>query len=280
MSLAWMLTVLFAAALHAGWNAIIKAGSDTFNDAALVALGAALFAGLLLPWLPPPAAASLPCLFASVAIHFVYFSLVARAYRAGDLSCAYPLMRGPAPMLTALAGSAVIGEPLSPGGKIGVLLLSSGILTLAADSRRAGKFDAFQTAVALANAAVVSAYTLVDGVGIRLAGGPMSYICWLLFLTAPPLVLYSLSTRRRAFLAQLKSRWRAGLAGGLCICASYGLALYAMAYVPIALVAALRETSVVFGTVIAALFLGERFGPVRYVAAGLVTAGAVAMKVL
>ncbi|HEX9444462.1 MAG TPA: DMT family transporter [Candidatus Binatia bacterium] len=280
MSLAWMLTVLFAAALHASWNAIIKAGSDKFNDTVLVAIGAALFPGFLLPWLPLPAAASLPYLIASVAVHFVYFSLVALAYRAGDLSYAYPLMRGVAPMSTALAGSVIIGEPLTPGGKIGVLLLSCGILALAADSRRAGKFAGLQTAVALANAAVISIYTLVDGIGLRLADGPMSYICWLLFLTAPPLVLFSLVTQRGAFLAQLKSRWRAGLVGGLCTSVSYGLALYAMAYIPIALVAALRETSVVFGTAIAALFLGERFGPVRYVAAGLVTAGAVAMKAL
>lgn len=280
MPLPWMIVVLFAAALHASWNAIIKAGSDKFNDTVLVTLGAALFPGFLLPWLPLPAAASVPYLIASVAVHFVYFSLVALVYRAGDLSYAYPLMRGAAPMLTALAGSILIGEPLTPGGKIGVLLLSCGILALAADSRRAKKFAPAQTAAALANAVVISIYTLVDGIGLRLAGGPLSYICWLLFLTAPPLVLYSLATQRRAFLAQFKNRWRPGLVGGLCTSASYGLALYAMAYIPIALVAALRETSVIFGTVIAALFLGERFGPARYVAAGLVTAGAVAMKVL
>ena len=114
---------------------------------------------------------------------------------------------------------------------------------------------------------------------LRLAGDPVSYICWLLFLQPVLLLPYSFITQRESFIAQLKTRWRACFLGGVCTCASYGLALYAMAYIPIALVAALRETSVIFGTLIAAIFLHERFGPIRYVAAGLVTAGAIVMKV-
>ena len=278
MSLAWMIVVLFAAALHASWNAIIKAGSDKFNDTVLVTIGASIIPGLLLPWISFPAAASRPYLVASVIIHFGYFSLVALAYRSGDLSYAYPIMRGVAPMLTAVAAAFLINEPLTTGGKIGILLLCSGILTLAGDNWRSGKFSFEPTAIALTNAIVISIYTLVDGIGLRLAGDPVSYICWLLFLQPVLLLPYSFITQRESFIARLKTRWRACFLGGVCTCASYGLALYAMAYIPIALVAALRETSVIFGTVIAAIFLRERFGPIRYVAAVLVTAGAVAMK--
>jgi drug/metabolite transporter (DMT)-like permease len=279
MSLAWMIVVLFAAALHASWNAIIKAGSDKFNDTVLVTIGASIIPGLLLPWISFPAVASRPYLVASVIIHFGYFSLVALAYRSGDLSYAYPIMRGVAPMLTALIAGFMIKEPLTPGGKIGIVLLCLGILTLTSGSWWSKKSGFTPTVIALTNAVVISIYTIVDGIGLRLAGDPVSYICWLLFLQPVLLLPYSLITQRESLMTQLKTRWRPCFLGGVCTCASYGLALYAMAYIPIALVAALRETSVIFGTIMAAIFLHERFGPVRYVAAGLVTAGAVFMKV-
>jgi drug/metabolite transporter (DMT)-like permease len=278
MSISWMFVVLFAAALHASWNAIIKGGTDKFNDTVLVMIVAALFPGLLLPWLPLPAAASWPYLIASVIIHFFYFSLVALAYRSGDMSYAYPIMRGVAPLLTALVASVTIGEPLSPGGKMGIVLLCLGILTLTSESWWAHKVGLKPTAIALTNAVVISMYTVVDGIGLRLAGDPVSYICWLFLLQPVPFIPLLLTTQRKRFAAQIKSRWRISFIGGLCTFASYGLAMYAMAYISIALVAALRETSVIFGAIIAAVVLHERFGPVRYIAAGLVSAGAVAMK--
>jgi drug/metabolite transporter (DMT)-like permease len=279
MSISWMLVVLFAAALHASWNAIIKGGTDKFNDTVLVMIVAALFPSLLLPWIPLPAAASWPYLIASVIIHFFYFSLVALAYRSGDMSYAYPIMRGVAPMLTALVASVAIGEPLSPGGKIGIVLLCLGILTLTSESWWAWKVGMKPTAIALSNAVVISMYTVVDGIGLRLVGDPISYICWLFFLQPMPFIPLLVFKQGERFMTQMKTRWAVSLLGGLCTCTSYGLAMYAMAFIPIALVAALRETSVIFGTVIAAIFLHERFGPIRYIAAGLVTAGAVVMKV-
>jgi drug/metabolite transporter (DMT)-like permease len=279
MSFSWMLVVLFAAALHASWNAIIKAGSDKFNDTILVLIGAALFPGFLLPWIALPTAGSWPYLVASVIIHFAYFSLIALAYRVGDLSYAYPIMRGVAPMLTALVASVAIGDPLSSGGKMGIVLLSLGILTLTSESWWTRNVGFTPTAVALTNAVVISMYTVVDGIGLRLAGDPVSYICWLFFLQPVPFIPLLVFKHRERFMTQIKSRWSVSLLGGLCTCTSYGLAMYAMAFIPIALVAALRETSVIFGAIIAAVFLHERFGPIRYIAAGLVTAGAVVMKV-
>ena len=278
MSFQWMLVVLVAAALHASWNAIIKAGSKKFADTVLVTIGAAIIPALLLPWIPLPAAPSWPYLVASVIIHFGYFSLVALAYKSGDLSYAYPIMRGIAPLLTALIAGLLVNEPLTPGGKIGIVLLSSGILTLTGDNWRSGQFAFATTGVGLMNAIVIAAYTLVDGIGIRLASNAGSYISWLFFLTALPFLALSLLRERQLFTDHIRSRWRTGLLGGFCTFCSYGLILWAMIHLPIALVAALRETSVIFGTVIAAVFLRERFGSIRYLAAGLVTAGAVAMK--
>jgi multidrug transporter EmrE-like cation transporter len=198
----------FAAALHASWNAIIKAGSDKFNDTVLVTIGAAIIPGLLLPWVPFPASMSRPYLIASVIIHFGYFSLVALAYRAGDMSYAYPIMRGVAPMLTAVAAAFLINEPLTLGAKLGIVLLCSGILTLTSESWWSKKSGFAPTAIALTNAVVISIYTLVDGIGLRLAGDPVSYICWLLFLQPVLLLPYSFITQRARFIAQLKTRWR------------------------------------------------------------------------
>ncbi len=278
MPLPWMVVVLFAAALHATWNAVIKSSSDKFDDTVLVTLGSAAVGALLLPWIPLPAAASRPYLIASVIIHIGYFSLVAAAYRLGDMSYIYPLMRGLAPMLTAIAASILIAEPLTSGGVMGILLLSSGILLLTSEAWWSRKVSFRPTAAGLLNAVVIAMYTLVDGIGLRLSGSPWSYIAWLFLLQPVPFIVFFILSRRGSFLGHIKRRWRMGALVGMCTFTSYGLALYAMAHIPIALVAALRETSVIFGAVMAAVFLGERFGPIRYLAALLVTTGAVAMK--
>jgi drug/metabolite transporter (DMT)-like permease len=273
-----MFLVLLGAALHATWNVIIKAGSDKQLDTLLVTCGAAIIAVLALPFVPLPEKASWPYLGASVVIHLGYFTLVALAYRTGDLSYAYPIMRGSAPLLTAIVAAVIVREPLSIGAWLGIALISVGILALTGDSWRSGRFPFASTIFGLLNAVVIMAYTLVDGLGIRLAGNASSYILWLFLLIPFPLLLLTLLTRPGTFRAQFRLRWKAGFLGGACTAASYGLALWAMTLAPIALVAGLRETSVIFGTVFASLFLKERFGSVRYMAAGIVTAGGIAIK--
>jgi drug/metabolite transporter (DMT)-like permease len=273
-----MFLVLVGAALHATWNVIIKAGSDTLLDTVLVACGAAIVAALALPFVPLPQQASWPYLAASMAIHLAYFNLVALAYRTGDLSYAYPIMRGSAPPLTAIVAAVTVQEPLSFGAWLGIALISAGILALTGDSWRSGRFQVATCGFGLLNAVVIVAYTLVDGVGVRLSGNPWSYIFWLFVLVPLPLLVLVLLTRPRAFVAQCGARWKPGFLGGLCTTASYGVALWAMTIAPIALVAALRETSVIFGTIFASLFLQERFGAVRYLAASAVTLGAIAIK--
>jgi drug/metabolite transporter (DMT)-like permease len=273
-----MSLVLLGAALHATWNVVIKAGSDKQLDTLLVICGAAIIAPLALPFVPIPAKSSWPYLGASVGIHFAYFTLVALAYRTGDLSYAYPIMRGSAPLLTAVMAAVTVREPLSIGPWVGISLISAGILALAADSWRLGRFPFASTVFALLNSVVIMAYTIVDGLGVRFSGNASSYILWLFFLIPLPLLSLTLLTRPRAFRNQIRLRWKAGFFGGLCTAASYGLALWAMTLAPIALVAGLRETSIIFGTLFACLFLKERFGAVRYAAAGLVTVGALLIK--
>ena len=274
-----MAIVLFAAALHASWNALVRASSDKFQDTVLIVCGAGVWTALLLPLLPVPAAASWPYLAASVLIHVAYFALVALSYRSGELSFVYPLMRGSAPALTAVAGMLLISESPSPGGWAGVLLISCGVLVLAGDSLRSGTFRAAPALFALANAGVIVVYTIVDGQGARLSGHALSYTGWMFLLTAPLLLAIAAAGQGRKMLQRIQLGWRRGMLGGACTLASYGLALWAMTRAPIALVAALRETSVVFAAIIAAGFLKEPITRIRYVSIVTVCAGAVAIKV-
>jgi drug/metabolite transporter (DMT)-like permease len=279
LPLSVMAIVLFAAALHAGWNALVRASAQKFQNTVSIVLGAAVWTACLLPLAPLPAVASWPYLAASVLIHVAYFALVAFAYRGGELSFAYPLMRGSAPALSAVAAALVLQESPSPGGWAGVLLISGGVLVLAGDSWRSGTFRAAPALFALANAGVIMVYTLVDGRGARLSGNAFSYTGWMFLLTAPLLLAIAVLGQGREALQGFRLGWRRGLLGGACTLASYGLALWAMTRAPIALVAALRETSVVFAAILAAAFLKEPITRLRYVSIITVCAGAVVIKI-
>ncbi len=274
-----MAVVLAGAFLHAVWNVLVRSASDKFLNTALVVAGAGALTACWLPFAPAPAVESWPYLAASVLIHVAYFSFVALSYRDADLSFVYPLMRGSAPAMSAVVVALLVHESPSPTGWVGVLLVSGGILLLAGDSWRSGSLRFAPMLVALANGGVIVTYTLVDGVGVRLSGHAVSYTGWMFFLTAFPLVIASFAKQGRNAARNLRLNWGKGLLGGACTLSSYTLALWAMTHAPIALVAALRETSVVFGTLIAAGFLRESVSPMRYLSVFVITAGAIAIKV-
>lgn len=278
MALEVMLAVLLGALLHAGWNALIRGSADRTLDTVLIATGAAVVAACALPFLPLPAAASWPYLAASGIIHVGYFLLVASSYRHGELSFAYPLMRGSAPALSAIGAALLLTEIPTAGGWLGVLLISGGVVMLAGDSWRAQTFHGRAALFAFSTAGVIAIYTLVDGVGVRLSGHAVSYTCWVLVLTAIPLLGIFLARNAAATGTYLRRHWQRGLIGGGSSLASYALALWAMTQAPIAMVAALRETSVVFAAIIAATLLGERVSRMRYLSIFIVAAGAVAIK--
>ncbi|MBP1740428.1 MAG: hypothetical protein H6Q48_2721 [Deltaproteobacteria bacterium] len=280
MSFHVMLIVLFAALLHAAWNAFIKSGDNKLVETTLLVTGGGAVAGAILPFVPAPDQASWPFLAASVAIHCAYFSLVALAYRTGQLSFAYPIMRGSAPLLTAILTASVVGEAIGHGGWVGILLLCAGILWLGRDGWRSADSQKQALAFALLNAVVIVAYTVVDGIGVRASRNAWSYVLWLFFLNAFPFFVIGFMRNPRAVVSVPLRGWGKGFAGGFCSLCAYGLALWAMTQAPIALVAALRETSVLIGTALGALLLNERFGLSRWLAAILITAGAVLMKAL
>ncbi len=278
MSTEVMVVVLFSALLHAGWNALVRASSDKFLASLHVVCGAAALALPLLPGLPTPAPASWPWLLASGLIHVVYFALVARAYQGADLGFAYPLMRGTAPVLTALAAALLLAEMPTPGAWLGIALICTGVLMLAARAWRSGASHPGAVLAALANAGVIALYTLVDGQGVRLAGHALSYTAWVFLLTAVFMLATAAWLRGHTLLRPPPGAWRASVLGGAGTLAAYSLVLWAMTRAPIATVAALRETAIVFAALIGVLFLKEGLSRLRVFSALLVCAGAVVIK--
>ncbi|RYE09052.1 MAG: EamA family transporter [Hyphomicrobiales bacterium] len=266
--------VLFAAALHAVWNAIVKAGSDTLLTTILVAASAALVGIVTLPFLPPVAPAAWPYLAISAVLEIAYYALIAGAYRQADMSRAYPVMRGTPPLIVALVSSLALGMHLSPIGWAGVLLVSLGLLSLTLIGRTA---EPQRLGLAMINALVIASYTLVDGFGVRASGAPVTYTMWIFVLTGVPLALWAL-LRRPDIIGYARSNWALGVAGGFGTLISYGLVLWAMTEAPIPIVAALRETSILFGTAIAAFVLRERVTTARVAAVLVIAAGAVVLK--
>ena len=275
MSITVFAFVLLAAALHATWNAVVKGGSDTLLTMAAVTGFAALVSLLVLPFVPPPAAPSWPFIGASTLLQVGYFVLLVRTYRAADLNQTYALMRGTAPLLVAIASAAFLGEPLSPVAWLGIALICAGIFCIAA-ARQPEQGRGL--VLALLNAMVIAAYTMIDGLGVRRAGAPAAYALWLFLLTGIPFIAWAPAARRRIFLDHLSANWRLGLVGGVGTAASYGIALWAMTAAPIAVVAALRETSILFGVAIAGLVLRERLTFARIAGAFIIAAGAAALR--
>ena len=277
MSLAVSMAVLLAALLHASWNAMIKGGGDVLHDTAGIIVGAMLIGLPFVFVVPVPPAAAWPFIVASVTVHLAYYWLMISAYRVGDLSLVYPLMRGVAPLITAVAGIAVLGEMPAPVAWFGMLLVSGGVFLLGyralghAPSRAAVVF-------ALANAAVIALYTLIDGHGARVSGNAWSYIVWLFVLDGIPFSLWMLATRRTSFLAHLRNRSGRALAGGGLSAAAYAISVWAMTKAPVALVASLRETSVLFATLIGARLLHERLSARRWSGVAAVVLGVLALK--
>ena len=266
--------VLGAALLHASWNIIVKGGANKLYESAMNALGGGLGALCLLPFLPLPDKNTWGFLALSCCCHLAYYLCITAAYKVADLSLGYTIMRGTAPMLTALV-LCVLDVPLSLAGWGGVLLLCSGILTLALEqqvSRKAGLKGIFYS---LRTAFVIMGYTLADGYGARASGDGLSYACWIFFLNILPLHCYVLGRYGKDYLHYMRKRAVVGIGGGLAGLGSYGIAIWAMTVAPIALVAALRESSVIFGMFLAVIFLGEKLSPVRVLAILLVMGGAV-----
>ena len=273
------LAVLFAAACHAGWNALIKVGLDPLSTTTLISLGAGLVALALAPLVGVPAWAAWPWLIASVIVHLCYFASLIESYRTGDLGQVYPIARGSAPLMTAAATTVFIGEKLSLIGWTGILLLVAGVLLLSArGGRELAEVDRRAIGFALFTALTICAYSVVDGIGARLSANPNAYSVWLFIGIAVVMLPYAIYRDGPDVIPAMRRFWRRGFAGGALQLLSYGIAIWAMTAAPIAIVATLRETSVLFGAVIAVVVLKEPLRAARIVAACLIVCGLILIR--
>jgi phosphonate utilization associated putative membrane protein len=276
-------TVLFGALLHASWNALIKSGRDPQLDTALIHLLGCGIGAVLVALVGLPPAQALPWLAASVAIHIGYYVTLVGAYRHGELGFAYPIMRGSAPLLVALLSGRLIGEHLPPAAWLGVIGISAGVLAigLTRSSARGGVARGHALAYALANAAIIAAYTIVDGLGVRASGDAVRYVALLFLVDGAPYFAIVLWQRRASVapsLAYMRARWPVALLGACASLGAYGIALWAMTKAPVASVAALRETSVLFAALIGIIVLKERFRLQRALGTGAVVIGVMALR--
>jgi drug/metabolite transporter (DMT)-like permease len=274
------LAVLFAAACHAGWNALIKVGLDPLSTTTLISVGSGIVALAFAPLVGVPASAAWPWLLASVVIHLVYFAFLIESYRTGDLGQVYPIARGSAPLMTAAVTSIFVGEKLSTLGWTGIVALVAGVFLLSArGGRHLAEIDRRAIGFALFTALTICAYSVVDGIGARLSANPNGYSAWLFIGIAVVMVPYALYRDGRDVIPAMQRFWLRGFAGGALQVLSYGIAIWAMTAAPIAIVATLRETSVLFGAVIAVVVLKEPLRAVRIVAACLIVCGLVLIRV-
>jgi drug/metabolite transporter (DMT)-like permease len=275
--------VLGAAALHALWNSLVKSANDKFLSSAIVATWCGLVAGIAGLVLPRPAETAFPFIVASATVHIVYFMLVGRLYRSADLSVAYPIMRGLAPLIAAVIALVTLGEAPAPIACLGVAALVAGVLMMGISGLAHGRIDQPTVMVALANSAVIAVYSVIDGQGARLSGQgaafAFAYNSWADALTALAYLPIILCLRGCAVGVSFVQGWRSGLVGGVAAFLGYAIVIWAMTRAPIAAVAALRETSVVFAAIIGVVALGEPFHAQRAIAVLVILAGVILLRI-
>jgi len=258
MSMTVFAAVLFAAVLHASWNAMVKSGRDKTLAMAAVIFGRAPLAFVMLLFMPAPAPASYPYLFVGVGLHFGYQVFLLMSYRIGDLTQVYPIARGSAPLLVAVISVTILGVELSGPELFGILVIGCGILSLSAVRSHDGMRNGRAAAMALGTGCFIAGYSLVDGLGAREAGTAMGFYAWLSLLNAVTMAVFVAITDRSVF-ARLPTEGRRTMVfGGTASFVAYALIMWAFTQAPIALVTALRETSIIVALLIGVIHLKEK----------------------
>ncbi|MER7398030.1 EamA family transporter [Streptomyces sp. NPDC000151] len=267
--------VLAAAVTHAAWNAIAHGIKDQLLAFTLVGSGGAVCGAVLAALSPLPASGAWPFLIGSAILHVVYQALLMRSFRLGDFGQMYPIARGTAPLVVTVLAAVFVHELPDAWALTGVALASAGLLGVALWGIRGSGARPHWPAIiaAVATGLAIASYTTVDGVGVRASGTPLGYIGWLMLLEGIAIPAYALASRGRALFAELRPFAARGLLGGVLSVFAYGLVLWAQTRAPLAPIAALRESSIIVGAAIGAIFLKERFGAPRIAAAGLMVVG-------
>ncbi len=270
--------VIGAALLHAGWNALLKSGADKFALMTAVTLGHLPLAVLAVATLPVPARESWGFLLAGMTLHLCYQLVLTLAYRIGDLSQVYPIARGTAPLVVACVSVMALGVHLTTPELLGIAIIGAGILSLALVRRSDGQRNPAAAALALVTGLFIAAYSLIDGMGARASGSPVAFYGWVSMGTALSFTLMMGLTRPRTLKTAVTSLKLRGLIGGTASFVAFAMIMWAFTQAPIALVTALRETSIVFALLIGVLLMGERLDLAKLVSTFTTLLGAALLR--
>ncbi|MCF6322270.1 MAG: EamA family transporter [Rhizobiaceae bacterium] len=273
MEIELVVLILLAAALHAGWNALIKISGDRVAVMAFVTLTGSILSMFALPFVEAPDPASWPLLVLTILIHTGYHFFLPIAYDHGDLGQVYPIARGSAPILVTLGAIFFAGEYIGTVALIGVVCLSIGVMTLTFERHQGTRINPKAIIFALLTGLCIAAYTIADGLGVRLAGSIMGFAVWLTIGDGLLTFAIALVWKKREIWRVAKNNLKTGLAGGTMQIGAYWIIIYALAIAPMGMVSALRETSVLFAALISTFLLKEGFGVWRFISASLVTFG-------
>lgn len=270
--------VIAAALLHATWNALLKGGSDKFAGMAGVMLGQGPLALLAALCMPLPAAESLPYLIAGIGLHVGYQTFLTLAYRVGDLSQVYPIARGVAPLIVAGVSVAFLGVALNLAEIVAVATIGIGIISLALVRRQDGQRNPAAAGLALITGCFIAAYSLVDGYGARAAGTAVGFYGWLAVGSTIGFTTLMLIFNPQAVQSALRTGKLRGLIGGSASFIAFALVIWAFTQAPIALVTALRETSIIFAVMFGVFLFKERLDLAKVISTALTLAGAALLR--
>lgn len=278
MSLSVFLAVIAAAILHAVWNALVKAGDDKHLAMTAVVLGSLPIAAGLLPFVPAPAPESWPYLAASILLHVSYHLILLLSYRTGDLTQVYPIARGTAPLLVGGISVLFLGVQLKTSEMLAILIIAAGIMSLCLVRRGDGQRNPEAALLALLTGCFIAAYSLVDGTGARLSGSSLGFYCWMTLGNVGLFAGFIAITRPGLLLAVPRCAKRVAVVGGGATFTAYALVMWAFTQAPIALVTALRETSIVIALLIGVFFLKEKLDLRKVLSTLFTVLGAVILR--
>jgi drug/metabolite transporter (DMT)-like permease len=265
-----VLLVLFAALLHASWNALLRSGNDRLWSMTVMCIAIAIVCAVAAAFMVPPAMESWSYALLSGLLHVGYNLFLVRSYRVGDLGQIYPISRGSSPVLITLGAAVFAGESISPGELLGVALVSGGIVSLAFKGR---SLSVPSLPYALGTGCFIAAYSVVDGIGARLSGAPLSYAVWMCALWGVLMPVVYIGLRGPRSLFSVRPGMVTAIGGGLVSLLAYAMVIYAMNEAPLGAVSALRETSVLFALLIGYVFLGETLTARRILACVVIASG-------
>jgi drug/metabolite transporter (DMT)-like permease len=272
------LAVLLAAFLHAGWNSVIKIGVDRLSSILLLALVQAVIAFPILPFVAQPGSAAWPWLLWAAILHSTYKVFLLKAYEHADLSQAYPVARGSAPLIVMLISVTILGASFPWTALLAVGMISAGILAMAMTGSARDRMGSKALYYAVGTAGFTASYSLVDGIGARVAATSAGFVLWMVIGDALIMLGYASFMRGRSMFPALLPAWKSGAAAGVMSLAAYWIVVWAFTQAPIALVAALRESSILFAALIAAFVLREQVSLWRWASTALIACGIALMR--